>query len=152
MKKILTVGFFLLVASPFTSLFAQTRPANNYQCTGNGVTLTYSTTSFTGDPRFTITIDGTTISRSGSEIQSQATVLGSLVTIVRRQVPDAFTDTITLVAPDVNVTPSNPTVPFATRLFLTRTHTSIGGPALVEGVIQDSQSRGLSCTASALDF
>ena len=127
--------------------------ANNYECTNNaGTTVNYSTTSFTGDARFTVVFDGNIISRSGDDIQTQKTVLGNLVTVVRREVPDSFTDTITLVAPDVNVTASTPEVSFRTELFFTRTLTSIGGPSLVPGVIQSSTRRTLVCTASHLDF
>jgi len=127
--------------------------ANNYDCSNNaGTTLSYSTTSFTGEPRFTVQIDGAVIARSGEEIQTQRTVLGTLVTVVRSFVPDSFTDTLTFVAPDVNVTAKTGDVVFRTELFSTRTRTSIGGPALVAGVIQSSTRQTLVCTASRLDF
>ena len=132
---------------------ARTQPANNYDCTNNaGTTLNYSTSSFTGDPRFTIQFDGNLVSRSGDEIQTQKTVLGTLVTVLRGEVSDSFVDTITFVAPDVNVTPSIPEISFRTEVFFTRTRTSIGGPSLVVGVIQSSSRRTLVCTASRLDF
>ena len=79
-------------------------------------------------------------------------MLGSLVTVVRQQVPDLFTDTVTLLAPAVNVTDRTPSVGFVSELFLTRTRTTIGGPALVEGLVQQSSTRQLSCHASAVAF
>ena len=152
-KKLVTSAFLMTLALTPTSALAQTQPANNYDCTNNaGTTVDYSTTSFTGDPRITIQFDGNVISKSGDEIQTQKTVLGTLVTVVRREVPDSFTDTITFVAPDVNVTSSTPAVSFRTELFFTRTRTSIGGPSLVVGVIQSSTRRTLVCTASHVDF
>jgi hypothetical protein len=152
-KRLVSPAFLMALALTPTPALAQTVPANNYECTNNaGTTVNYSTTSFTGDPRITIAFDGIVISKSGTEIQTQSTVLGTLVTVVRREVPDAFTDTITFVAPDVNVTSSTPEVKFSTELFFTRTFTSIGGPSLVVGVIQSSTRRTLGCVASHLKF
>ena len=127
--------------------------ANNYECSNNaGTTVNYSTTSFTGEPRLTIQLDGSVIARSGEEIKTQRTVLGTLVTVVRSFVPDSFTDTLTFVAPDVNVSAKTGEVSFRTELFATRTRTSIGGPGLVAGVIQSSTRQTVVCTASRLDF
>ena len=152
-KRLVTPAFLMVLALTPKTALAQTVPANNYECTNNvGTTVNYSTTSFTGDPRITIEFDGIVISKSGAEIQTQRTVLGTLVTIVRRELPDAFTDTITFVAPDVNVTAKTPEVKFDTELFFTRTFTSIGGPSLVTGVIQSSTRRTVGCVASYLNF
>ena len=152
-KRLVTPAFLVALALTPTAALAQTQAANNYECTNDaGTTLNYSTTSFTGTPRFTILFDGNVVSRAGEEIQTQRTVLGTLVTVVRSIVPDAFVDTITFVAPDVNVTAKTPEVTFKTEVFFTRTRTSIGGPGLVGGVIQSSTRRTLACTASHLDF
>lgn len=153
LKTLVTPAFLMTLALTPTSALAQTGSANNYECTNDaGTTVNYSTTSFTGDARITIQFDGNVISRSGEEIQTQRTVLGTLVTVVRRLAPDSFTDTVTFVAPDVNVTAKTPEVSFRTELFFTRTFTSIGGPSLVNGVIQSSTRRTVVCTASHLDF
>ncbi|HET8539972.1 MAG TPA: hypothetical protein VFL83_08895 [Anaeromyxobacter sp.] len=142
---------------------AQPVPANTYECSGDGVTVRYSTTSFTGEPRITYELRGTatsagaadvgaTISRAGDEIHAQDTVLGSLVTIVLDAVPDLFTDTLTLIAPAANLTERLPEVRFATTLFRTHTRTTIGGPALVEGLVQRSSSQLLVCVATVVYF
>lgn len=152
-KKLVTPAFLMTLALIPKPALAQTVPANNYECTNDaGTTVNYSTTSFTGTPRFTVVFDGNVISRAGDEIQTQDTVLGKLVTVARAIVPDSFIDTITLVTPDVNVTAKTPEVTFRTELFFTRTRTSIGGPSLVAGVIQSSTRRTVVCTASHLDF
>ena len=159
-KRFLTPAFLMTLALAPRPALAQTAAAavpaaaaNNYECTNDaGTTVNYATTSFTGEPRITIQFDGNLISRSGEEIQTQRSVLGTLVTVVRSFVPDSFTDTITFVAPDVNVTGKTPEVSFRTELFFTRTRTSIGGPSLVSGVIQSSTRRTVVCTASRLDF
>ena len=152
-KRLVTPAFLMTLALTAAPALAQSTPANNYECTNNaGTTVNYSTTSFTGDPRLTIVFDGNVVSRAGEEIQTQRTVLGTLVTVVRSIAPDAFIDTITFLAPDVNVTAKTPEVTFRSELFFTRTRTSLGGPSLVTGVIQSSTSRALACTASHLDF
>jgi hypothetical protein len=143
--------FLSILALASAPAFAQTIPANNYECAGDpGTSVTYSTTSFGGVPLITIQIDKTVISKSGDEIQTQSTVLGNLVTVVRQEVPDQFTDTVTLIAPDVNLIEGGRRAGFATQLALTRTRTSIGGPALVVGVIQESTYRRLFCVARVL--
>jgi hypothetical protein len=79
-------------------------------------------------------------------------VLGSLVTIVRRTIPDLVTNTLTLLVPAVNLTAHAPEVTFTTLFFTTRTRTSVGGPAPVEGLIQRSTPYPVSCHATAGDF
>ena len=144
------VSFALaLISAP---ALAQYVPANLYECAGTNLSVTYSTTSFAGVPQITIEIDGVAISRRGDEIQSQATVLGSLVTIVRKQIPDLYTDTLTLIAPDVNLKAKGARVGFTTELFSTRTNTTIAGPQQVLGLIQQSTSKRLYCAATAVDF
>jgi hypothetical protein len=155
MKTMLVLLLALVsLSATGATAFAQSQPvpANLYECRGNGVVVTYSTTSFTGEPTIAFRFRNSTISRSGDDIQTQDTVLGSLVTIIVRAVPDSFSDTLTLVAPDANLTDSRPRVTFVTRLYRTHTLTSIGGPALVEGLIQQSASQRLVCTASAVNF
>ena len=131
---------------------AQPVPANLYECKGEGVTVTYSTTSVTGQPSITFQWGKTVISRTGNEIQTQATVLGNLVTIAKPSLPEVFSDTLTLLAPDVNISERLGSVDFTTRLFSTRTRTSLGGPQFVEGLIQRNTSQLLLCSASAVAF
>jgi hypothetical protein len=146
MKTSMMLLLGLVSFSP--AAMAQTTPANFYECKGNGVNVTYAIgTSFTGESTITFQFRNETITGTGKAIQTETTVLGDLVTLVRQSVPDSFTDTLTLVAPNINISDRLPAVPFTTRLFKTRTHTSIGGPALVEGVIQKSESQPLSCQA-----
>ena len=145
-------GVALLLILISLPAFAKPVPANRYQCIGNGVVIMYTTTSISGEPRMTIKLEDSIISRSGEEIHTQDTVLGSLVTIVRRAKPERFIDTLTLIAPNVNVTDRVPRVQFTTRLFSTRTRTTIDGLELVRGLIQDSTAQRLVCTATAVVF
>jgi hypothetical protein len=151
MKTMLVLLFAL--GSLSTPALALPGPANLYACKGDDVDVIYSTSSFIGVPMINFQFhDTTVISRSGHDISVQDTVLGSLVTVVLRTVPDLFTDTLTLIAPAAHLTNGRLKETFITRLFKTRTRTSRGGPALVEGLIQRSHSQRLVCTAQAVHF
>jgi hypothetical protein len=125
-------------------------PASVYDCKGQGVTVSYANDSGGGVPSVLIKLGPKVIKARGNDVQIQRTVLGSLVTVQNGSVPDSHTDTLTLLAPDVNVSviPIKLPVQFMTSFFSTRTFTSIGGPAFVQGVIQQSSSQPLFCKAS----
>jgi len=149
MKLTLIVVLGLLSASAYA---VETAPANTYKCRGPGVGVSYATTSFTGEPTLTVATSAGSISQRGEQISTQDTVLGKLVSIVTAQTPDLSTETLTLIVPDVNVTDAAPDIRFNTELFTTTTHTSIGGPALVTGPVQESKSKRVICRASFLEF
>jgi hypothetical protein len=94
--------------------WAQPVPAQHSECTGDKVTITYATTRITGLPTLTVQLGNTTITRSGDDIHTEDTVLGSLMTIVRRTIPDLLTSTLTLLIPAVNLTAHAPDVTFTT--------------------------------------
>jgi len=148
--------FLPMLIAAFVSLsapvWAQARPANLYVCQGDKVAINYSTTGLTGHPTLTVQVGNTTITRSGDDIRTEDTVLGSLVTIVRRTISDFLTDTLTLLVPAVNLTANTPDVTFTTSFFATRTLTSLGGPELVEGLIQRSTSQPVVCNAAGVIF
>jgi hypothetical protein len=77
---------------------------NLYQVSGDGITVTYSTTSFIGHPTFTYN-DGT-INKSftGSEIHvTSVPILGTLVSVVIRLTVDSGSTSFTLLIPRVNL-------------------------------------------------
>jgi hypothetical protein len=150
MKSLATlIAAFVSLSAP---VWAQAVPANLYECTGDEVTINYATSGITGRPTLTVHFRNATITRSGDDIRTEDTVLGSLVTIVRRTIPDLLTATLTLLVPAVNLTANTPAVTFTTSFFTTRTLTSLGGPELVEGLIQRSTSRPVVCHATGVIF
>ena len=62
--RFVTVAFLMGFALTPMRALAQPVPANLYECAtnNNDVVVTYSTTSFTGDPRITIRLDRVIIS------------------------------------------------------------------------------------------
>lgn len=150
--KNLLLSILLIPTSSFALSIVNTTPANLFICTGAGVTVNYTATSLIGQPTLNISVEGNDYSAIGDEILVEETVLGSLLTLTRASIPDLYTDTLSFVKPDVNVNGFGESVSFFTRLYGTRSHTSIGGTRLVNGVIQDSQSRLIHCTATAAVF
>ena len=143
--------YFLLVLASLAASSAAATPANFYECRGTTASASYVTQSLVGTV-LTITVNGTTYQAFDEEIRDEETVLGHLLTLTTDVIPDLFTDTLTLLLPDVNISGFGPKTSFATRLFKTRIHTSIGGPQLVDGVIQSNRSAPLKCTATAAVF
>jgi hypothetical protein len=137
----------MVLVGVHSSVFATNIPATAYDCQGQRFTVHYNTGAI-GKPSLVIGRVGDPIVKRNNETSIQRTVLGSLATILVRQEPDNFTETFTFVAPDVNVPSENPVVEFTTELFRTRAHTTIGGPGLVQGVIQESISEQVFCKAT----
>ncbi len=102
---------------------------NVYDLAGDGVTLFYQTTTFTGRAELTFEGPDGRVSRSGSDIDVVPTALGTEVTILLRAVPDLEVVTLTLVLPGV-VLDGGPQ-PFTTFAVETTGALSIGGPAML---------------------
>ena len=83
--------------------------ANLYVLSGPGLHISYSTTSIAGVPQFHYQ-DGTqSHSFSGPQIKTEATAIGTLVTVVTRMTVDTGSTTFTLVVPPVTLPASNTT-------------------------------------------
>ncbi len=97
--------------------------------------VTYSTTSITGEARFTYHDETRDFSATGEEISTERGPLGTLVTVTLEVIPDLHTLTATLVLPDLGGL-SGPVAHFRTFLVLTTNRTTIGGPNLITGALQ----------------
>jgi hypothetical protein len=146
MKKALVFAFLSIAAS---SVYAA--PANLFSCTGNNATANFTASGFVGDV-LTITMGGKTFTGRNSEIGTEQTVLGDLLTLTTERIPDLHTDTLTLLLPDVNILNFGGTKSFTTRLMSTRTLSSLAGPQLVDGVIQNNRFISMKCTAELVAF
>jgi hypothetical protein len=142
----------LMLLSLSSATIAAPVAANQYHCTGKNSRVDYSSSSFSGEPLLTIQVGKTRFSAQGEAIQAQQTVLGNLLTLVKSATPDLKTLTVSVLLPDVNVTKLGDKVTFNSQLFHTKTLTSIGGPALVNGAIQSNTAQELYCTATAVVF
>jgi len=80
---------------------------NMYQVSGGGIHVTYSTTSFQGQPHFNYHDAFQAKNFTGNQIQTADTVLGTLVTVFLLQTVDSGSTTFTLLVPHVNLPASN---------------------------------------------
>ena len=124
---------------------------NDYELSCDGVTLTYSTTSFDGSPRLSFREGGRALDFSGEEIGTLATKLGTEVTVTLEVISDDRTVTLTLLVPAINLG-EGPDIEFATVAIETTNLTTIGGPALITGPLQTYRVIELNGTAKRVDF
>jgi hypothetical protein len=120
--------------------------ANHYVLAGSGVEGTVDTSSITGKPVIDVRVGGRAVS-TPELVESD---LGLEVRGIVESIPDLRTVQLNLIMPVVNV--QDGPLPFAGVALLTTTRTSIGGPGLVEGPLQDYELRPVSGTAEAVQF
>jgi hypothetical protein len=100
---------------------------NLFNLAGEGITVSYSTTSIDGKPRFTFKKGRQTLSFVGSEIASVPAGIGTLVSVVIAQVADKSTTTFSALLPAIKLTGSKKQA-FRTIGITTVTATTIAGP------------------------
>jgi hypothetical protein len=83
---------------------SQALPPNLFQLEGDVTTITYSTTSFSGQPRLEYIGPRGSVSLQGDDIERHSTPTGALVTVVVEAVPDLETTTLTLYLPPITLT------------------------------------------------
>lgn len=128
----------------------QFQQANLFELSGDDIQVTYSSSSFTGDPLFSYRDPSTNVQFSGSDIRSESTEIGELLTVTLEQIPDLRTVTFTLVLPVVNLLPRSSGICIQVPGIITTTHTSIAGPVL--GPQKTYSQVCLSGTAQAVSF
>ncbi len=131
-------------STPQPSVEAQ--QPNQFDVQGDGVTISYSTSSFSGVPLFNYRDNERTISRSGDEIRTEETAIATLVTIDVEQIPDASEVTATLFLPRIVLRQGNTETALATIGVLTTSARRI------DGQMQTYRALNLSGTASLVAF
>lgn len=140
------------VLSPDQAL-GQFQEANLFELEGGGASIVYSTTSFSGAPQFSYRDTNHSVSRSGDEIRVEETRIARLVTINLQQVPDAYSLSVTLLVPAINVPVQTGQTALQTLAVLTTDRNSaFTGPAGVEGQLQTYEAFALSGTARTVAF
>ncbi|MBR0873971.1 hypothetical protein JQ633_26670 [Bradyrhizobium tropiciagri] len=107
---------------------ASTQP-NLYELSGHGIHVTYSTSSITGKPLFSYHDAVQTRSFSGDEIQTQSSMLGSLVSVFLMRTIDGPSTSFTLLVPGVRL-PTSEIASISTEGITTLHKFSIIGPPL----------------------
>ncbi len=114
---------------------------NLFELKGPGIEVTYSTSSFSGQPIFTYKDRKVSLTFQGEEIRRLETDTGPQVTVTLEQIPDLLTLTLTLLLPTINLEGTE--CPFQTYAIVTTHKTSIGGPDLVKGTLQTYRVKAL---------
>jgi hypothetical protein len=125
-----------------------TTTANRFELGCDGISITYSTSSFAGPPQLSYRGPEGELSFSGEEIQTQASALGTEVTVTLERVPDLRTLTLTILLASINLTADEAT--FETYAIKTTNHTTIAGPPA--GPRQTYQAVALHGVAQHVEF
>ena len=125
--------------------------ANLFELSGGGTTVTYSTSSITGQPLFHYQDATRDVQASGGDIRTKKTELGAEVTIDLDVVLDGPSTTATLLLPTVNMHDATEQK-LRTVVVVTTTAYTIGGPGLVVGQVQRYKATAVRGTARAVAF
>ena len=120
---------------------------NTFALKGKDLEIGYDTNSFTGRPLLGGKYEGKEFHFSGQAIRRKETGIGDLVTVVLNYVFDGPMTTLTLLIPLINLKDNNDSVQFHTEAIITEQLSSLGGPNLIKGVIQNYQFVLLEGTA-----
>jgi hypothetical protein len=101
-------------------------------------------------PLFSYTDQKRSVNRSGDEIRTEKTALGTLVTVQVEQVPDLHTISFTLVVPHIRLADGTKTSTIHTIGLLTANLTSIAPQTLV-GQLQSYRALTLCGTAQQVE-
>src|SRR5919202_889032 len=97
--------------------------ANLFELGDYSIQVTYSSTSFTGQPQLNYRDNNFNLNFAGEEIRVQDTEIGQLITVTLETVTDLRTMTFTLILPLVNVMPQSGGTQVQVPGILTTTHT-----------------------------
>ena len=122
--------------------------ANDFTLSDASVSISYSTTSITGDPLFSYRDQERDISRRGEEIRVTPLEIGSLVIVTLEPgISDNYKLTVALLVPVVRV-PQGDERAFETVAILTEDRsTGFTGPSGIDGQVQIYRALNLSGTA-----
>jgi hypothetical protein len=129
----------------------ETTQPNLFELAGEYTQITYSKTSFTGQPQFHYQDRQHDVNVAGDDIRPLETEIGTQVTVTLEVIPDLHILTVTLLVPQINLDEGNES-PLSTLAILTTHRTSIGGPGLVEGQLQTYEAVELEGTARLVAF
>ena len=103
--------------------------ANHFELSGLGIHVVYSTTSISGKPLFNYHDAFQAKNFSGDQIQTQKSVLGTLVSVYLMRISDGPSTSFTLIVPNVLLPTSN-SANILTEGITTLHKSSIIGPPL----------------------
>jgi len=131
-------------------VMAQNITPNQYNLTGQGISINYSTSSVAGKPQMSFKKGRHRLNFSGDEINVLDTTIGALITIVIATAVDRGFTSFSFLLPAIQLSTQSAKQSFRT-LGITTVHTSsIAGP--VKGAQQTYRSVQLRGTARRVEF
>jgi hypothetical protein len=110
-RPILSTFLLVLLASILVNPQAKSMQVTTpdlYELTGDHLTITYSTTSIAGGPRFSYKDASQTLSFKGDEIRQTKTEIGTLISVTTHMTVDTGSTSFTLLLPAVRLAGSSP--------------------------------------------
>lgn len=123
---------------------------NQYDLSGQGVRIVYSTSSIGGKPQLSFTKGRTTLTFTGKQIEVLETSIGALVTFTIAAVPDKSFTTFSILLPTIQLARETGRQAFNSIGMTTVHKTSLAGP--VKGVQQTYNPVQLKGTAQKVAF
>ena len=125
---------------------------NTFRLEGDEIGVLYASTSMTGEPTLAYRDASGEQTFRGPQLRVDDAPFGTLVTVVIASVQDGYSDDLTLVLPQVNLTDGREPTAFSTVAIVTRHRTTIAGPGMLEGQVQTYEAVSLDGTAEILWF
>lgn len=107
---------------------AQKLVPNQYDLQGPGITVSYSVSSFGGQPQLTVKKNRQTLNFSGDEIRTVNTPIGDLVTVTIAKTVDSSFTTLSLLLPATELSTATSKQVVRTIGLTTVHKTTIAGP------------------------
>ncbi|MGH8884112.1 MAG: hypothetical protein ACRDYX_02830 [Egibacteraceae bacterium] len=114
--------------------------------------ITYSTTSFTGQPQFRYKDEKDDLSFSGDGIGVLVTKIGTLVTVTLKHVPDEKIVTFTLLLPNINLDDGEDVRFKTVGIKTTDRSSAFVVPGSLTGALQTYRTRKLDGVAEHVGF
>jgi len=129
---------------------AQQLAPNLFDLKGDGVTVSYSTSSLDGRPRFNYKKGRTELNFAGDEIKVVKSGIGDLVTVTIAKTVDRGFTTFSILLPDIALTTASTRQAMRTFGITTLHKTSISGP--VNGVQETYKVISMRGSAKLVKF
>jgi hypothetical protein len=130
---------------------AKTKAPNQFELRGGGARITWTVAGIDGEPHLTYDEGERHETFGRDDLRVFKSVMGRLVTAPLEMVPDAYTLTLTLVVPQVNLS-DRLEQQVRTIAILTTEHSPFGGPGLFKGQLQSYKILRLTGRARAVEF
>jgi hypothetical protein len=125
---------------------------DQFELKGHCAEVIYSTSNIAGIAQFSYLDHQRQVNVSGESIRTLQTEIGELVTVTLEVISDFQEVTFTVLLPTIHLPSEHNESPIRTEGILTTTRSSIAGPRLVEGQVENYCTMALHGTAKLVGF